>query len=263
MNKVLLAGFLGLFLWGSAKADQPALIYPSEAVLRSGVPMVGSLGAAGVFVSGKDVSSISTTAFVVSSGAPLRTATLSRMDYDLNVALLKIGAPVASSELQEINKQKLLILDSFLPPSLNSARASLPEEFGVSFSSGQPFEFKINGVLVGAAPVVLKKRKKEASFELTVIRSSTVPVWNVELSLTSEPTLSFWKKEKAKTLTDVPRPKFQFNHQVMFKPMSQGKIFKIPIEVYFIKDDSYVWTLNLKTKQDSMEQKISVTFNKK
>jgi hypothetical protein len=109
--------------------------------------------------------------------------------------------------------------------------------------------------------VTLQKKRNQSFCELSLVRLSTAPVWNFSLTLEAEPKMSFWLKKRTKELNDVPRPTFRHDYQAFFKPIKPGsKPVTIPINLYFIKDDSYVWTLSVKTKEDEFELKIPVHF---
>lgn len=90
---------------------------------------------------------------------------------------------------------------------------------------------------------------------------STVTVWFVEVEVTADPKLSFWKKNKErKNLNDIPHAKFNYSYQGMFAPLTQGKSFKIPVEVHFIKEESYTLNIKVSSKSGSIEKIVPIHF---
>ena len=85
-------------------------------------------------------------------------------------------------------------------------------------------------------------------------------IWRLSVELTSEPSVLFWKKGKEQKLNDVPQKKFTYTQQFMFHQFEPGASYTIPIEVHAIKEDSYVWTLKIKSKDGVLEKKINVNF---
>jgi len=137
---------------------------------------------------------------------------------------------------------------------------SSPNSPGMPLSSSEPFLIKLNESLIGSDPITLTHHGEQSVVKLQVMRSAPTAVWRISIEITSQPDLRFWKKGKEKTLIDVPQKKFTYDHQAMFSTLGYGASFTIPIEVYFIKQEAYKWTIKIKSKDGSVEKKVSVVF---
>jgi len=80
------------------------------------------------------------------------------------------------------------------------------------------------------------------------------------MTIESDPRMSFWKKGRQKDLNDVPRPQFRYDYQAFFVPWKKNDVIKIPVELYFIKGESYVWTFKFSRKGTGFVKKVPVRF---
>lgn len=249
-----------------AQAGEPSLIYESSAAVKAAKFKVGTAVADGVVVS-MDLLSPSAKQFLVGeANGYLRAASLSRTDNDLNVALLRWGNDVSDASLQAAHKANGASLIGFLPRTsvfsspTDPGNVSTEPTLAPVYTSAGPFRIRINGVDAGGAPVELKNVLRKSAFTVEVVNVSSMTFWNVEIEITSNPKLSFWKPGKKMGLNDVPQPRFTYAYQLMFKPMAKDASFKVPAEAHYIDESDYEWTIRVKTKSAAMEEKFKIHF---
>lgn len=256
--------FLGVWLAGSAlHASSVAFIYLNEAGIISGKPILGTIVQGGVAVEASRVWPGTGKWFVGFANGDLRHATLLRMDSDLDVAVLKIQDPVTEQNLTDAFNKRLQPYLTMLAINLSTKSVSSDIALAMPPPPGDPFGFRINGVPVGTEPVNLVAKRKKCSIKLEVVSQSTTSFWNVEVVLESEPQLSFWKRGEVETLNDIPKHTLNYGFQAYGIPLRTSKSFSIPLDVDYIKEENYQWTLTVKTKGAVFMKKISVHFEGK
>lgn len=238
------------------------LVYDNEQAVLGGTSYLGAMVGGGLVVPADRVSTSKSAILAAPVGTPLRTTTLIRLDVQLNTAFLKFGDVVTSSLVQDAHTKRSAAFQAFLPDASKEGAVALAGSApAFEYSSAQgPFELKIDGQLVGSEAIVLKKRLKKSKFKLDIVSVSTATIWNIDVELTSQPKLSFWKQGRKSSLNDVPQNKFQYSQQIMFKPLAQGKSIQIPIEVFFVEEEDYVWTFKISSKHLTMERKALIKF---
>ncbi|MCG3206191.1 MAG: hypothetical protein KCHDKBKB_02922 [Elusimicrobia bacterium] len=239
-----------------------ALVYENEGAVTQGKFFVSSLVPEGVLVSAQWALKAGGTILAGPVNGPLSHASLVRLDNDLDLAVLRLGEVVQNSQTQGWHKIKSKSIVDFLPNISDMSSVSIPSpSSNNSFPEG-PLALKINGTMVGAAPILLKPNSlKKCKFKLEVVILSTTPVWGFSVELKSDPKLSFWKPGRTTTLNEVPRPVFTHDHQALFVPLKEGKSISIPVEAHFIdKEKIYTWTLSVKSKQGNLVQDVKIKF---
>jgi hypothetical protein len=264
MKKILLGGFTCLLLAFSAEAASVVLIYKNEAAVQQGEYSYGTVVTEGILVSAKVVMEAGGTPLVGRVGGPLTKGVLIRLDNVANVALLEEGAPLSDRQLQEAHRSRSEMVARFVFPQVSTANISSVFESSAPLSLAlvpkEPFQVKINGILCDGTPLTLPVHRKESEFKLEIVRTGDKKIWAADVELTSNPPLSFWKESETKSLNNVPTKKFTYDYQAMFGSFSKGESFKVSVEVYFIKQESYEWTIHVTSKDESIEKKISVIF---
>lgn len=258
MKKVFVLSWMVMVMGAYVLANEAALVYENENAVLTKNPFIGSLMGAGILVSA-DTLPAGKKEFVAGAlGGPLHSASLIRIDLQLNTAYLSLGDVISSASVQDAHSKKSMAVKLFLP-EITSMSSSGPDIQATAPDS--PLQILINGERPGQQAIHLKKRLKKAKFTLDVVNISSVPVWNVSVELISEPKLSFWKAGRKTGMTEIPQTKFEYAQQIFFKPMNNGASIKIPVEVFFIENDSYVWSFNVKAKGLSLDQKVQIQFD--
>ncbi len=254
--------FSVLFLLSSSAlaAGNVALVYDNEAAVSAGQSTVSPVTPEGIVVSAKWVLANNATMRVGIPGEPLKKGVLLRLDAKSDMALIYPGDVVSDEKIQKAYQERARSFSVFVPASTSSSMAVATPAVDLSTS---PYKILINGQEAGSEPVVAKVRLRKAELNFELIRLSTSPVWYFDMELTSEPKLSFWKKGKNQSLTEVPTPKFTYSQQVFFKPLANGRSVKIPVEAYFMEEGSYTISFVMKSKGESYELKIPVVFKEK
>ncbi len=80
------------------------------------------------------------------------------------------------------------------------------------------------------------------------------------MELESQPKLAFWKQGRKMGLNEIPQKKFRYSQQIFFRPLGKGKSIRVPIEVFFIEQDEYVWTFRVSAKATKYEQQVRIKF---
>ncbi len=254
MKNLFAALFICLSV-ASVHAADVGLVYENEAAVKEGRVIIGAATSEGILVSAKLALTNNATLLMGALQGKLHKAVLLRLDNKLDVAILQPGEEVKSPDLQKAFAERAAAVAAFLPSGTTSAPAA------PLLWTGEPYSLRINGTDTGPEPLELLVKKEKSEFELEVVRLSTTVVWFIEIEMTADPQLSFWKKNKEKKyLNDIPRPIFKHSYQGMFVPMTQGKSFKVPIEVYFIKEESYTLNIKVTSKSGSIEKKVSIRF---
>lgn len=262
MKKILLPFLILSVTVSMGYASPVVLVYENEQATLKGSSFLGSMVGDGLVVPADRVSTSKNEILAGPIGEPLRATTLVRLDVQLNTAFLKFGDVVSSSLVQEAHVKRSAAFKSFLPDTTKEGDVT---SVGAAFSSESkldsgPFELKMDGQKVGLDPIVLKKRLKKSKFKLDVVNVSTMSLWSIQVELTSQPKLSFWKEGRKTGLNDIPQSKFQYSQQIMFKPLGPGDSIRVPVEVFFIEEEDYVWLFKISSKGLNMEQKALLKF---
>lgn len=239
-------------------AGRVAVFYESEDDVKNGRFLIGTAAGSEIVISLPSKFSMSGSYFAAPVGEPLKMGTLSRLDNEIKVAVIKMGDVVANQEIQNNHNRNSERFKSFLPSF--SSESGETKEMIVSKAPSEPYIIRLNGQETGAAPVALKAKRGESQVELELVRTSTVPVWRISLLVQSEPPVSFWLKEKERSLRDVPTRKLEYDHQILFNALASGRSVKIPIEVFFIKEESYTWTVRIESKADTFVKAVPIRF---
>lgn len=264
MKKTLLGWFLVLLISRTAFAASVALVYEGEKNVTDGKSVLGTVVEGGVVIPADSISSPKSPFFAAGAGETLRSASLLRMDIQLNTALLKLGDPVANLALQAAHAKRSAAMSSFLPTAVMETTSAAPASTLMPVPSvlDGPFQLKIDGQTVGTDPITLKKSLKKSKFKLEVVMLSSASAWTVEVDLESDPQLAFWKQGRRMGGADIPQKKFHYSEQIFFKPLTAGKSITIPIEVFFIEGEDYLFTFHVTAKGLKMEQKVAIKFIK-
>jgi hypothetical protein len=255
---ILISAAVILRLSHPASAGTVALVYENEESVRSGSVVVGAVTPDGIVISAKLALAANATLLVGVPGQPLKKAVLSKLDAPSDIALIHPGADVMNADLQKIYQTRAQSYLAFFPtdPSVGQPAPTVAV-------STVPYLIKMNGVEIGPEPIELAYKNRKSDLKFEIIRLSTTPVWYMDAIFSAEPKLSFWKKGKQQSLTDVPMPNFRHSQQMMFKPLALGKSVVLPIEAYFMEEGAYTITLLIKSKTDQFESKIPVIFKSK
>ncbi len=237
-----------------------ALVYQNSDAVLKGRSSLGSVTPDGILISAEEALKANTKPLLGLPGQKLRQGVLVRLDNDMNAALFRLGEEVSSPDLQAAHEKKAAALQAFLPSSPEGS-ASLPSALPV-VTSTEPFLVKIHGQPVDSGPLVLSLKGKESKARLEIIRNGSDPVWRIAVKLESTPKMFFWKRGKQRTMTDVPGPKFRYEEQLLFKPMTAGSSVEVGLELSSIKEESYLWTLKVESKKGSTLRRIPVKFEK-
>jgi hypothetical protein len=260
MKKTRLLFLIPLLWISSSNASEVALVYENEAAVREGRSTMGVVTSDGVLIPAQMALEHASSLLVGVLNDKLRKASIVRLDNKLNVALIQKGDAVKDAALEKLFQERVISFSAFVGTDSVSTSSMTPPS---SLSLGDGFVFKINGEVVDSQPITLPLYYGKSNFKLEVIQPSTAAVWNVKVTLTSDPQLSFWKKDKTKNLNDVPRPTFVFEHQAMFRPLAEGRSVAVGVEVYYIKQDAYTFNLMVESKLGTFEKKVPVIFKRK
>jgi hypothetical protein len=149
-------------------------------------------------------------------------------------------------------------LSGFL--ALSSATAAAETPTSAVEASTQPFRADINGIGTDST-VVLKSRFNKAQFTLRVVNTSTAPVWNMSVQMTSNPKLSFWKEGHRSGLNDVPQPELTIEQQALFHPIPPGGSVSVTATAYYMKGKDYTWTVKTKSKAQTAQSVFAVRID--
>jgi hypothetical protein len=189
------------------------------------------------------------------TGQELKKASVVRFDNDVNLALIRLGDRIGSDDLQKAHLKNSAGVMKFLPAGGQSTEPTLPV-----LVSTEVFGLRIDGVDVGTEPVVLKKKRKQSALTFEVVYLSTKPAWRFEFAVESEPKLGFWKKGQQGGINDVPQYHYRYSHQLLFSPLGSGESFKIPVEVFYIKEENYQFNVKMESKAGVTEKTVNVRF---
>lgn len=241
----------------AAAASPLALVYENEEAVLNGKASFGTVVEEGIVVGG-DLLGKTNALLAAPVGEKLRYASLIRLDMQLNIAILSLGDAVQGTLIQDAHQLRSTAVKNFLPAE-HAALSQKIHQIGVETQTG-PFELKINGRSIGSEPIELPRKLKKSKFKLDVVYKSTAPLWNIQVELESDPKLSFWKQGRKSSLNDVPESKFRYSQQVLFRPMTTGKSIQVPIEVFFIGQDDYIWTFKVTSRHEQFVQKARIRF---
>jgi hypothetical protein len=239
-----------------------ALIYDNEGAVKTGHSTPADVNDAGASVPA-DAALANANTLLWGDGEGLFRAAIARLDTDLNLALLRRGERVGNDELQAAHAARWSRTAAFLQIATSPASGvgGAPAVVTIApMPDSAPFSVRIDGQEPGSAPVVLKERFNKAKFKLEVVNVSTTPVWALNVQLTSNPTLSFWREGRHQGLNDVPAKVFEYSQQAVFRPIRPGDKISVQVEVYFIKERDYVWTFQISSKELQGERRALVRF---
>ncbi len=259
MKNLFYASLIILSIAVRSHATAVGFAYENEAALKEGRALLCPVTPEGLLVPAKFALTYNETMLMARPQEKLQKAILLRLDNKANAAIIQPGEVIQKEDLQKIFAERAAALTDFLPGA--TAAPVSDGSMVVQFNTTEPFILKINNEEPSAQPIQLIAKNEQSEIMLEVIRASSSTVWFVDIELTAEPKLSFWRKNKEKKmLSDIPRPKFKFSYQGMFTPLSQGKSFKLPIEIHFIKEEAYTLTFKIKSKSGAIEKKVPVVF---
>lgn len=260
MKTLAAAFFLIVTLAGAARAADVALIYTSSESItaaHSWPALVTEVGAA----MPADVALAAANSLLYGNADGLFRAAIARFDLDSNLAIVRAGERLGDRKAQEAHAARWRTTVALLNLSSATVVAAAPGVVTVAPTPGAaPFNVKINGIDTADTPLVLKERFKKSKFTLEVVNTSTVPVWNAEVQVKADPTLSFWREGRRTDLNDVPQKTFVYRQQTVFKPLKPGEKFTVPVEIYFIKERDYVWDVSVTSKEMTALEKFLVRF---
>ena len=256
-SRLILAAILLAVCSPFVRANDLPLVYFSSDAVRSGNFALGEVAGTMILVQ-VPAGTVSLKPFVGFVGQDLREASVSRIDNDLNLALLRVGAVVADDTLRAAHAQKSALVSDFVPKTTPVAPGQTPA------GPIEPYSILIDDKPIGDAGATIVRGKRSASFNLTIRRESTDPVWQFTAKLSSVPDMRFWNRKKEKGLNAIPTAVLSYSYQALFRPMQQGNVVVIPIDVTKIVSDEATWTLTINTKEKtSFEVKFPVHFTTK
>lgn len=245
-----------------ARAADIALLYVSTTAAAEGHAWPAPLVDGGAALPA-DVALGASSTLLYGDGDGLFRGSITRLDTDLNIAVVRRGERVGDAALQASHAARFQGDSVFLKISAPAVVASSAPASPVAPSQpvgDQPFAFKIDGQEPGETPITLRKLLNKAKMKLEVINTSTAPVWSIDVTVTAEPSLSFWKSDRHTGLNDVPTKTFEYKQQAVFTPIRPGQEISQLVDVYFIKEKDYIFHLSAKSKGLSAERKAFVRF---
>lgn len=251
-----------LFACGSLRAAELALVYENEEALLAGRSLIGTITPDGVLIPATTALKSAGTLYLAVPGQPLSKGSLLRLDTEADLALIKAGELVSDPKLQEAHKKKSAVVLKFLPDQATLESGGIPRTasaYGFALST-ETFAVRLNGVPVGHEEFVLPVKSKKSKVTLDIVNVSTSSTWTVAVKLSSDPPLSFWKKGQKMGLNDVPQRVFNYSEQLFFRPLSTNRTLSVPIEIYYIKSDRYLWTIEVKSKMGSVVKQANIRF---
>ncbi|MFN0117676.1 MAG: hypothetical protein ACKVQC_05205 [Elusimicrobiota bacterium] len=263
MKKIIFLVLCG-FVSVKTFASSPVIVYENEQALREGKSQIFISADKGVLIPARLALDFSQTLLAGLTDGELKKTSLIRLDNALNVAYVELTDIVLNPDFQKLHKERSAAILGFLPgqsvvePSLEalSESASLVKNSDI-------FLIKINGQELGEDVIKIDSRFKKAQCDIEIVRNSTAPAWGFGLVLESQPPLGFWKEGRRTSLNDIPVKKFKYDHQSLFKAMKKGHSNKVAIEVFYIKESNYLWTIQLKNKDELIEKKVYIQFENK
>lgn len=261
MKKTLTLAALILFGFSAAaRAVELALVYENDAAVTAGRSWPALVVDGGAAVPSASALAAANT-LLYGDGDGLFRGQIARLDNDLNIAVVRRGERVGDQALQTAHAQRWQSSLAFLNVATATA-AGAPGAVTVAPTMvGMPFILRIDGTEPGQTPVILQKRFDKSKFTLEVVNTSTVPVWSIQVDLSADPKLSFWKEGRHTGLNDIPTKTFSYTQQSVFTPIKPGAAFSVPVEVYFIKEHDYVWNFKITPKGGApSERKALVRF---
>jgi hypothetical protein len=227
-------------------AGGTGLVYENEQAVFGGKFLLAPLEGDGFVVPATWALQANQNMLVGVPDQPLFKATLLRLDNILNLAVVKPSEKAALETLQEAHVKNSQGLVAFLPAAATAPSVAQAMQLAAdAAASGEPFVVKINGMPVSeTTPIEIVLKRNKSDFKIEVVRTAE-SIWRASLEITSDPSVSFWKKGKEQRLNDVPSKIFEYHYQGIFTRLDPGKSFEIPIEVYFAKEQSYVWTIKV------------------
>lgn len=243
-------------------AEPISLIYINEEAVGNRKFELGTLTSQGIVMSVEKALAAKGTP-IISTGMGLFRGSILRLDNELGVAIIKIGDPIQNDELTKAHNITMEKINQFFPARYDDSGNVVTAPETPSKKESGPFMIRINEEELGLKPLQLQVRRGEADMKVEIIRTSDDPIWQVAVYATATPDLMFWKKGKSKSLTTVPLKKLTYHYQAMFGPMTNGKSFKIPIEISNIKEkeEPYIIHLEVIPKEgESMKVDIPVKF---
>ena len=255
---------LSLLLVGApaARAADIALLYVSTTAVAEGHAWPAPLVDGGAALPA-DVALGSSSTLLYGDGDGLFRGSIARLDTDLNIAVVRRGERLGDAALQASHASRFqgdLVFLKVSAPAVATSSASASST-NISPPAGeQPFAFKIDGQEPGETPITLHKLLNKAKMKLDVVNTSSSPVWSIDVTVTAEPSLSFWKSGRHTGLNDVPTKTFLYTQQAIFSPLRPGQGISVLVDVYFIKEKDYILHLSAKSKGLSAQRKAFVRF---
>ncbi|MBV9080730.1 MAG: hypothetical protein JO102_06385 [Elusimicrobia bacterium] len=254
---VTLLAAMGVLSAATAARAEFVLFYESTAAVEAGRGTPTVWTSSGATVPSQTALSAAQTA-LIGDGQGLFKASLARLDNDLNLAVFRKGEAVTDARLASLHASRWQSYTAFLGQPGAEAAAAAPQ---LATTTAGPFAVKINGQDGSSGPINLKVRLKKSKFKLEVVNTSTVPVWSVEVKLSSNPPLAYWKEgHQGRNLNDIPTPVFDYKQQAVFMPIKPGTSVSVWVEAYYIKGTDYVWTADMSSKHFSQQAKIPIHF---
>jgi hypothetical protein len=247
-------------------ADQDAFIYMNEEAVSKHDFQWGKQVGEEIFIPSGAAPLPEKQIFLGFLDGTLYSSSLSRIDYDSRIAVLKKGPPVGNSKLQSQHQSfALRLAEAYFQPSVS---APIAGQIDTNYSSpvvpqqieSSSYVLKINGQNLDGQ-VKLKNVFRKSKFELEVVHNSSAPIWNIFMEISAAPKLSFWKPGRHTSLNEVPRPIYRQDHQFMFKSFQKGQSYKFSLEAHFIAEKEYVFHIKIGSNKDVLiERDVQVEF---
>ena len=242
------------------------VVYKDTPSIMTGEYWIGTGTEEGVLIRAKEAFSTRPPYYIGSLNGTLWEGSLSRLDNELDLALLKWEKGVTDVDLISAHRSKVQRINGFVKTTTSTIASIMPPaklEKHPMPPSNDPFLIKINGVLLSDQAIELLVKRKESAMELEIVNNMKKGIWRADVKLESDPHLSFWKKGRRKGLNDVPRHVLRYGYQTMFRKLMHNRSFIIPIEIYHIKDEAYEFSISVEAKKIAIKKKVPIRFVEK
>jgi hypothetical protein len=252
-------------LCGASKASNTAFVYPGAELALSSGPVMGTVVAEGVLAPADAVLAMPGDVIVGLPGDYLKSATLVRLDKDLNLALLRLGEPVINPEAQKVHAKRTAELKKFLPtesiidiataPVSGMLESKLPAATGDKLMA-----ITLDQKAIGSDVVHYKAALKKVRFSVELVSVSSEPLKSFVFRIRSSPKLVFVSRDRSLGASQKTRYDYEYK-QGALASIKPGKKYRLLLEAQGVSAKDYEWYFEIESAGRLQREKVFVHFD--